>query len=141
MKKTYIITGIIILAFIVIAFYLKENNFVVIDGEKIKVEVADNDLERQQGLMYREELCNNCGMLFVFNQEGIYSFWMKNTLIPLDMIFINSEMEVVDILHALPCEKEICESYFPKEKALYVLEVNYGMFDESIVGEKVEMKI
>lgn len=61
---------------------------------------------------------------------------MKNTIIPLDMIFIDSGLDVVDILHAVPCEKEPCKRYTSGKKALYVLETNANRFDEKIIGKK-----
>lgn len=139
-KKYFVLAGIIILIFIIIIFYLKNKSFVVIDNEKIFVEIADTNSERQTGLMHRKKLCDDCGMLFVFEEEDIHSFWMKDTYISLDMIFINSDLEVVELLHAVPCEEEICESYIPKGKALYVLEVNSERFDGGVVGGRVGMK-
>ena len=114
-------------------------NYVEIDGEKIIVELARTNQERQQGLMFRDQLCENCGMLFIFDNERSLSFWMKNTLIPLDMVFINSNLEIVDILHAVPCSEDPCKSYVPQENAAYVLETNVNKFDESIIGKKVNM--
>ncbi|MDP7141034.1 MAG: DUF192 domain-containing protein [Candidatus Woesearchaeota archaeon] len=113
-------------------------NYVKIDGEEITVEVARTKSEKQKGLMFRDELCDNCGMLFVFDEESKHSFWMKNTRIPLDMIFIDSDLNVVDILHAAPCVKDPCKSYAPDEKASYVLETNLGKFDESVIGQKMK---
>ena len=110
---------------------------VIIGEEVIDVEIADTADEMATGLMFREELCESCGMWFVFEKEGKPSFWMKNTLIDLDMVFVNGEMRVVDVLYAVPCEGE-CEYYTPKEKALYVLEVNGGTFDESLIGQVIE---
>jgi len=114
--------------------------FVKIDGDKIDVEVADESVEMIKGLMGREELCEDCGMIFVFQDDREHSFWMKNTLIPLDMIFINSENVVVDVLSAVPCTEDPCPHYKPENKAKYVLEVNSGRFG-NIVGETVEIKI
>jgi len=111
-------------------------NYVDIAGERIAVEIADTDLERQRGLMFRDSLCHSCGMLFVFWEEDFRSFGMKNTLIPLDMVFINANLTVIDVLHAVPCAAEPCQTYTPKSKALYVLEVNGGRFDEKIIGQK-----
>ena len=112
---------------VVFLFFLggcTRQSYVDISGEKIIVEIADTPEERGQGLMFRESLCEDCGMLFVFEEEGLYSFWMKNTLIPLDMIFIDADGVIVTILSAEPCVEEPCESYTPIDDAKYVLEVN-----------------
>lgn len=123
-----------------INFFKKDTNYIIINDEKIKVEVAETTRERAKGLMDREELCNDCGMFFIFEEEDFHGFWMKNTLISLDMIFINANLEIVKVLHAEPCEADPCQSYASEEKALYVLETNLGRFDDSIIGEKVELK-
>ncbi|MFH1398556.1 MAG: DUF192 domain-containing protein [Candidatus Woesearchaeota archaeon] len=112
--------------------------YVTINNHKIHVELARTPNEIRQGLMFREQLCESCGMLFVLS-EGRHTFWMKNTKIPLDMIFINSDMRVVDILHAQPCVDEPCELYTPRENASYVLEVNQNIFDESIINQQVKL--
>jgi uncharacterized membrane protein (UPF0127 family) len=92
----------------------------------ITAEIADNDFNRQQGLMFRKSLLPKQGMLFVFNQEDRYSFWMKNMLIPLDFIWISSDLRIVDIMtDVLPCV-DVCDNLTPKEKIKYVLEVNAG---------------
>ena len=86
--------------------------------------------------MYRKELDKNKGMLFIFDKEGIYPFWMKNTLIPLDIIWIDSNDKVVFISQNVqPCKNLICPSIFPTVKAKYVLEVNAGVCQE--IGLKV----
>ena len=104
------------------------------------MESADTNEERQEGLMYRENLCEKCGMLFVYEKEGNHSFWMKNTKIPLDMIFIDSESNVVDLIHAKPCYNEPCKTYTPKNKSLYVLETNINKFNESIIGKEARIE-
>lgn len=94
------------------------------------IEIAQTAAERQKGLMDRNFLPSQSGMLFVFEEEKPYGFWMKNTLIPLDMIWLDSNKKVVDIAHgAQPCGEENsainkCPSYTPSTPALYVLEIN-----------------
>ena len=91
---------------------------------KLLVEIADDNLEREQGLMFREMLDQNNGMLFIFENESYQTFWMKNTLIPLDIIFIDKNYGIVDIKNAIPCEKDPCSLYKSTKPSKYVLEVN-----------------
>ena len=93
---------------------------------KINVEIADDNEERINGLMFREKLDENSGMLFIFENGEYQTFWMKNTLIPLDMIFIDENFQIVDIKNAIPCKEERCDSYKSSKPAKYVLEVNKG---------------
>ena len=105
------------------------------------IELAVTEEERSQGLMFREYLALNEAMLFVFPEEGEYPFWMKNTLIPLDIIWINQEKEVVFIRENLqPCEDEYsCPLVRPDKNAKYVLEVNEGIVEK--IGLEVGDKI
>jgi len=101
-----------------------------------KVEIANDNFERAQGLMNRGKLDQDKGMLFIFDQEGFYPFWMKNTLIPLDIIWLNQEQKVVYIKkQAEPCGQEICLPIIPMGDANYVLEINGGLAD------KINLKI
>ena len=91
------------------------------------LEIADTPEKRAQGLMFREELPEGQGMLFVFEREGVYKFWMKDTLIPLDIIWLDSEGEVVFIKDsAQPCGPDVCEYINPEKQAKYVLELKAG---------------
>ena len=95
------------------------------------VEVPDDREEFARGLMFRNHLPWNAGMLFAFNEEEPRRFWMKNTLIPLDMIFVDSSSKIIDIKENVPpCEQEECPSYPSREPAQYVLEVNAGFVQE-----------
>lgn len=132
---------ILIIILLVVNGCNNENYIIIDNGDeeiKVNVEIADDDSERSRGLMFRENLEENSGMLFVFEDEDYYGFWMKNTLIPLDMIFISNDLEIVDIKYAVPCDDE-CINYTPKEKAKYVLEVNGNFTIENniSVGNKV----
>ena len=91
---------------------------------KINVEIADDNEKRTKGLMFREKLNENEGMLFIFDNEETQTFWMKNTLIPLDIIFIDKNFRIVDIKNAVPCKEELCPLYKSSKPAEYVLEVN-----------------
>ena len=105
------------------------------------VEVPDELEEWGRGLMFRNHLPWNAGMLFAFNEEEPQIFTMKNTLIPLDMIFIDSNSKIIDIKENVPpCKQEECPSYPSREPAQYVLEVNAGFVQEKgvKVGDRLE---
>ncbi len=103
---------------------------------RIFVEVPDDSEESMRGLMFRIHLPWNAGMLFPYSNEEPRTFWMKNTLIPLDMIFVDSSSEIVEIKENVPpCEQEECPTYPSMEPAQYVLEVNAGFVQEK--GVKV----
>ena len=123
----------------------KPNQISIDNGEKIikvNVEIADDDYGRQQGLMFRKSLNENDGMIFIFENEDFRSFWMKNTLIPLDMIFINENFEIVEIKNAMPCNEDPCATYSSAKPAKYVLEINEGFAEKNSIeaGDKVDLK-
>lgn len=95
----------------------------------VTAETADESAERARGLMERASLDENAGMLFVFDGDAPRSFWMKNTLIPLDMLFIDSQGRIVDMTTMQPCRTVLCESY-TSQPARYVLEVNAGFAEK-----------
>ncbi len=100
------------------------------------VEVVSTPETRAVGLMYREEMEEDRGMLFVFQESAVYSFWMKNTLIPLDMIWMDPYFNVVHIAENVqPCRADLCPVTNPGVEALYVLELNAGT--ASKIGLKV----
>ncbi len=107
----------------------------------ITAEVADTETERKTGLMFREYLGENGGMLFIFPEQAVQNFWMKNTLIPLDIIFISDELAVVKVQHAVPCTNDPCALYSSEKPAKYVLEVNGNLTDTYGIeeGSKVEL--
>ncbi|MCA1687836.1 MAG: DUF192 domain-containing protein [Actinobacteria bacterium] len=109
-------------------------------GEKVKVrvEIADNDLERGTGLRWRENLPENRGMLFVYTDEVQRSFTMEDTVIPLSIAFMDSERRIVDIQDMKPLEAGPYDSAKP---ARYALEVNQGFFEERgvEVGDRAEL--
>jgi YVTN family beta-propeller protein len=99
---------------------------------RVFVEVPDDLEEFARGLMFRKHLPWNAGMLFAFDDEEPRGFWMKNTLIPLDMIYVDSSSKIIDIKENVPpCkQEEECPTYPSKEPAQYVLEVNAGFVEE-----------
>lgn len=108
----------------------KENPKICCNNICFNLEIADDEESRKLWLMNRESLSDNNWMLFVFENPWIYSFWMKNTLIPLAWIRIDSDLKIVDIIEMNPCNTEKCEIYNPKSKAQYVLEINQWLISE-----------
>ncbi len=97
------------------------------DGTAIRLELAVTDEERAQGLMFRDSLAADHGMLFLFEADGRVPFWMKNTFIPLDMLWLSAAGEVVDLhSNVQPCRFDPCPNYAPAKPGRAVLEVNAG---------------
>jgi len=97
------------------------------NGKSVAAELAVTDEERARGLMFREKLLPDQSMLFVFEEEDQHSFWMKNTLIPLDMLWLDSDRRVIFIAaNVPPCREDPCPSYGPSAPARYVLELKAG---------------
>lgn len=97
-----------------------------INGRVIQVELALAPKTQAYGLMNRLILPENEGMLFVFSKEQSLSFWMKNTKIPLDILYFNQDGVLVDYAEAIPCVADPCPSYPSKALARYVLEIGKG---------------
>ena len=94
------------------------------------VELATTQEERARGLMYRDHLAENEGMLFIFPKNSFSSIWMKNTLIPLDVIWMDEQHRIISINKNMqPCGQGDCPSVNPGIPAQYVLEVNAGTAD------------
>jgi hypothetical protein len=97
------------------------------DGARIHLELAVTDQERAEGLMFRDSLPADHGMLFLFEADGRVPFWMKNTFIPLDMIWLSGTGEVVDVhANVQPCKFDPCPNVEPSKPGRAVLEVNAG---------------
>lgn len=122
--------------------FTKEGELIFTDSlgtlkTKIDIEIANNEYKRQLGLMNRKEMKENQGMLFIFTKEAYQSFWMRNTLISLDMIFANEHKEIVTIHKYTKILTE--QSYAASEPAMYVVEVVAGFCDKYNiqVGDKI----
>ena len=101
--------------------------WVEVKGKRFVVEVAADDATRARGLMFRDELGDDRGMFFLFSREQPRSFWMRNTRIPLDIIYLDRHLEVVSIAaDTPPCRTRRCPSYPSRGPAQFVLEINAG---------------
>ncbi|MEM2760989.1 MAG: DUF192 domain-containing protein [Nitrososphaerales archaeon] len=159
-KKLLIIVPVIAAVLIAIALFLPvtsriqqtqpvpfeyEVRKITIDGVPLIVEVADDSEKTARGLMYRDHLPEDRGMLFIFEREHRYQFWMMNMKINLDIIWLDSNGKVVHIVEdAKPCIDEghtsLC-TYNPDEPAKYVLEVNAGFVQKYGINENSVMKV
>ena len=150
-RPFYWISGILILSLLGIVLYFEyqkiayKNSITIFTGAgpvKINIEFAKTPEELQKGLMNRASLPKDSGMLFIFPDEETRSFWMKDTLIPLDVIFISSKGRVNEMITLNPCqETEICQPYNSKTPAQYVLEINAGTAEKWKImeGDTVEL--
>lgn len=114
------------------------------NGTYFSLEIADTESEKEEGLMNRETLPEDRGMLFVFSEEDYRSFWMKNTSIPLDMVFMDSNFEVLNIEEADPepeTSKEELDIYESEDPARYVLEVNQNRSGDIGLQKGDEMRL
>lgn len=129
-------------AIVVLIVFILSNNYreVCFPEKCFKVKVADSESERVKGLSCVTKVDGD-GMLFVFDRQDIYGFWMKDTLIALDMIWIDEDERVVFIKeNALPCEVK-CEVVYPDGEALYVLEIEAGQVRENNINVGTLVKI
>ncbi len=109
---------------------------IYVQDKPFRVEIADTPEKHARGLMFRRDLKSDFGMLFVFEGEEVRSFWMKNTLIPLDMIFINGAKQIVGMHESVPpCTADPCPSYESGLPARFVLELAGG------TANKLKLKI
>lgn len=102
------------------------------NGATIHAEIADTTEKRAKGLMYRESLQKDRGMLFTFSEPQLWTFWMKNTRISLDIIWMDGKKRIVHIERNVPiCHRadDGCPQYQPNDNAMYVLELAAGMAD------------
>jgi len=103
------------------------SNRISIDGVVLNIDLATTPAEQQQGLSGRDSMAPDHGMLFIFQSEDYWSFWMFEMKFPLDMIWFNSGRQAVFFERNLPpCGPTVCQVFTPPGKAMYVLEVNAG---------------
>jgi hypothetical protein len=115
---------------------VEDGTFVVVVSQggvsaEVRVEVAATLDERQLGLMFRQELAEDAGMLFLFAREVQTGFWMRNTYVPLDIAYIGADRRVIEIKQGKPLDET---PLTPGGKYLYVLELNAGWFESHDMG-------
>jgi len=121
--------------------FVYEKGTVVFENTAVDVEVVDTFAKRMTGLMYRETLDESSGMLFIFDDEQVRDFWMKNTLIPLDIIFLDSNYTIVKIQQAVPCKEDPCKTYSSEKPSKYVVEVNLDFAKNNNITEGMKAEL
>jgi uncharacterized membrane protein (UPF0127 family) len=106
---------------------VKEPSVVLPSGARYRVEIAATPDTRAQGLMFRESLAADRGMLFLFPSPSVEGFWMKNCNFPIDIVWMDSNRKVIFVNpHTPPCKEDPCPTYGPKTESLFVLEIPDG---------------
>lgn len=156
MKKTrkiiLLVFGIIVIgSFLFLGQYFftdtrKQGAEVIFLGRDLALhsELALTANQHRQGLMNRNKLDPGDAMLFVFSDDQLLSFWMKNTLMPLDLVFVSSGLKIVDIKKDFePCRTSPCQTYQPTMPARYVVEMNAGLAEKKglELGDKIEINM
>lgn len=136
------VLGIFFLFYALVYFFPCEQ--VCFDKDCLNVELALTPQQRAQGLMFRKNLPRDRGMLFVFEDDDYWIFWMKDTYVPLDMIWLNADKKVVHIVRDIQPVKEgeNLPRYIPNEAARYVLEAKAGFCEKNHIkpGDKAKFK-
>ena len=117
-----------------------------VDDTVLEVQIADNESRRIRGLMFQDQLPYDQGMIFVFDEPGVYSLWMLNMQFSLDMIWFDADGNVVHIEKDIPpCQTatEImsCQSIVPNGESLYILEVTSGFIDKFNITKDSKLSI
>jgi len=136
-----IVALVLIASFIMISNKPSETAKVAFLGKtNITTEIAYTDEEKGKGLMYRDGLPEGSGMLFIFDREGPYTFWMKNMKFPIDIAWVSQHCTVVFLTKgAMPCVNEPCSTYQPDEPIKYAIEVPDGFIEKHgiSVGDEI----
>jgi hypothetical protein len=123
---------------------MAQSPYVTLKNERFNVELAETSEKQALGLMFRDHLPDDHGMLFPFPSEALRSFWMKNTRIPLDIFYFDKELKLVSVAeNASPCRTQQCPNYPSTGPAKYVLELNAGKAAELGVqtGDVLELHL
>jgi uncharacterized protein len=125
----FAILGILTAILFILSFLNTSERVCFRDAHCVSVEIKDSDEERALGLMFRENMTDKEGMLFIFDSNVSYPFWMKNMKMPIDIIFIGQNKKIISISeNAIPCTKPDaeCELYYPAAEYMYVVETVSG---------------
>jgi uncharacterized protein len=117
---------------------------VELNGKHFAIEIAADDASRERGLMFRDEMAADHAMLFLFDHPAMQAFWMKNTRIPLDILYFDQNYKLVSMQQRVPpCRSagDDCPAYPSSAPAQYVLELNAGVADKLGVKEGDELKV
>jgi len=117
---------------------------VFIGDLKIHADLADTPNKQTNGLVWRSQLNDSEGMLFVFSSERSLNFWMKNMLIPIDIVFVTSDMKVINVYKSVPpCANDSCKPYASSKPAKYALELSAGFCERHGVhpGDSISISI
>ncbi len=129
----FIIFGFLTAILFILPLLTNSDSVCFKDANCISVEIRDSDEERALGLMFRETMTDREGMLFIFDSDVSYPFWMKNMKIPIDIIFIDKYKKIISIsANAIPCDKpdDQCELYYPLAEYRYVVETVSGFSEK-----------
>ncbi len=119
---------------------------ILVDDVALEVQIADSEPRRVRGLMFQDQLPYDQGMIFVFDEPGLYSLWMLNMQFPLDMIWFDHDGNIVHIEKNIPpCKTALeittCQSVVPDNEASYVLEVTSGFIDQNNITKNSKLTI
>ena len=124
------LSGLILLALLVSSQALArqyQQGHVSLGEQSFRVAVANDHAKRSRGLMFVQNMPEDAGMLFVFPDSQHRLFWMKNTIIELDILYFDDDRRLLNIQRAVPCRRDPCPHYPSRGRARYVLEINAGL--------------
>ena len=144
--KIQVLTRLSKISFIVLLFLLSElgqaenqqrSIELEMKGKPYRLEIADTGFLRNRGLMYRPSLEQHAGMLFVYPRAGHYRIWMKNTLIPLTVIWLDSEARILQIKNLQPCVSPHCPVFGVDQPARYIIELHSSQSSRFRPGDRL----
>jgi len=135
---------ILMITILICSSCVAQDPYVRLKGQRFTVDVADTQEKQALGLMFRDSMPDDQGMIFLFPGEAMRSFWMLNTRIPLDIFYFDSDLKLVSVAeNTPPCRTQRCPNYPSSGPAKYVLELNAGKAAELNVqtGDVLELHL